>query len=160
MIGGSNTIPPRDGPNGTMERNAVPLGPRELSRKHVKGENTLERINRYNCNDLQTIIEDTFSQARRICEETTPNGREYLSSVYVHSVHDLRVVSHEEVRVLIDYSANVCSEFEDGDKDEPVHWCQCADCSSSVSGTEEVVVFFADGYEPIEVYAFGESFPC
>ena len=97
--GGRKATPPCEGPNGTTERNAVPLGPRELSRKHVKGENTVERINSYNCNDLQTIIEDAFSQARRICEEATPNGREYLSSVYVHSVHDLRVVSHEEVRV-------------------------------------------------------------
>lgn len=120
----------------------------------------MERINSYSCNDLQVIIEDAFSQAQRLCEKATPNGREYLSPFYVHSVHDLRVVSHEEVRALIDYSAEVCSEFEDGDTDEPVHWCQCTDYSPSVSGTEEVVVSFASGYDPVEVYAFGESFPC
>ena len=120
----------------------------------------LERFNSYNCNDLQAIIEEAFSQAHRLYEEATPNGREYLSPFYVHSVHDLRAVSPEKVSVLLDYSADVCSEFEDGDTDEPAHWCQCTDYSYSVSGTEEVVVFFAGGYDPIEVYAFGESFPC
>lgn len=115
------------------------------------------------CNELEHIIQDTFYNVDRFHEEDISDGREYWSSVYIHSAHDMRTVSPQEISVRVDYTAHVNSEFMDGDKDELLHWCR-RDDDYIVSGTEEVTMVFSvyknGSYEPAEIWAFNECFLC
>ncbi len=114
------------------------------------------------CNEkkLIEIVEDALNGYESLKEEATPEGREFWSHVSVKKITDVcRKIDHV-IAAAMEYSATVKSEFMDGDKDEPAHWCHCSERDYELEGSELVIIRFDDYGELAMVEAFGEEFPC